>query len=68
MNNQKLVLSNEQFEDYSNTLAKGKAFGRFNKNLDIKSILQTYEKQYQEIKHSFKYIRKPVINEEPLNV
>ena len=47
MNNQKLVLSNEQFEDYSYTLAKGKAFGRFNKNLDIKSILQTYEKQYK---------------------
>ena len=68
MNNQKLVLSNEQFEEYSNTLAKWKAFGRFDKNLDIKSILQTYEKQCQEIKHSFKYIRKPVINEEPMNV
>ena len=68
MNNQKLVLSNEQFEEYRNTLAKGKAFGRFDKNLDIKSILQTYEKQCQEIKHSFKYIRKPVINEESLNV
>ena len=49
-------------------LAKGKALGRFNKNLEIKSILQTYEKQYQEMKHSFKYIRKPVINEEPMNV
>ena len=68
MNNQKLVLSNEQFEDYSYTLAKGKAFGKFDKYLDIKSILQTYEKQFQEIKHSFKYIRKPVINEESLNV
>ena len=68
MNNQKLVLSNEQFEDYSYTLAKGKAFGKFDKNLDIKSILQTYEKQCQEIKHFFKYIRKPVINEEPMNV
>ena len=64
----KLTFSNEQYEELSYTIEKLKAFGRYNQNLAIKSALQTYEKQFEAVKHSFKYINKPVIIDEPLNV
>jgi len=65
----KLTFSEEQYEELICTISKLKAFGRYkSKNLVIKSALQTYEKQYSALKHSFKYISKPVIIDEPLNV
>ena len=69
MDGAKLTFSEEQYEELSYNIDKLKAFGRYkSKNLVIKSALQTYEKQYYSVKHSFKYISKPYIIDEPLNV
>ena len=68
MNGQKLILSNEQFKEYKYALSKAKDVGRYNKNLDIKEFLETYDKKFEEDRHSFRYINKPVIDEEPFNV
>ena len=68
MNGQKLILSNDQFKEYKYALSKAKDVGRYNKNLDIKEFLETYEKKFEEDRNSFRYINKPVIDEEPFNV
>ena len=64
----KRTLSDEQYEQLSCTIEQLKAYGRYNHDMGIKSTLQTYEKQYEEVKHSFLYINKPVILDEPQNV
>ena len=68
MNGQKLIFSNDQFKEFKYALSKAKDVGRYNKNLDIKEFLETYEKKFEEDRNSFRYINKPVINEEPFNV
>ena len=68
MNGQKLILSNDQFKEYKYALSKAKDVGRYNKNLDIKEFLETYEKKFEEDRNSFRYINKPVIDEEPFYV
>ena len=45
-----------------------KSTGRYNQHLDIKDFTETFEKHFEEDKSSFRYINKPVLTEEPLNV
>ena len=46
MNGQKLIFSNDQFKEYKYALSKAKDVGRYNKNLDIKEFLETFEKKF----------------------